>query len=240
MHPYRYVKALAWSGPVFLVGTILFWGVLGQNIPPYSTALDANTFAGEIRAHATQIRLGMVLQMPITVLYFLWGVAITEVMKTLERDNDVLPTLQLWGAGFTTIVVMVPCAAWLTVAYRPDAMAPQTLQILYDFGWFFFEVAYTLTTLQMLAAGICFLSDTRAQPLIPGWVCWFIMFVGVSFFLLSVMPLVYSGPFSRSGALNYWLEFTLFFAMMLVLSIHLLKAVTRLQREYYSTHAAED
>ena len=35
MNPYRYVKALAWTGPVLLIGTILCWGVLGQNIPPY-------------------------------------------------------------------------------------------------------------------------------------------------------------------------------------------------------------
>ena len=238
MNPYRYVKALAWTGPVLLVGTILFWGVLGQNIPPYSTALDAETFAAAIREHALSIRIGMVLQMPVSVCYFTWGVAISKVMQALERDNDVLSTLQRWGAGFTTLVLVIPCAAWLTVAYRAETMAPPLLQMFYDFGWFFFDLAYTLTTMQFIAIGICFLSDEREQPLIPGWVCWFVMFVGVSFALLSLMPLVYSGPFSRSGLLNYWVEFTLFFAMMTVFCPALLKAVARLEEEHRNTHGA--
>ena len=237
MNPYRYLRPLAWCGPVLLVGTVLCWGVLGQNIPPYSTALDAESLAAQIREHALSIRLGMVLQMPISVLYLVWGVAISKVMQTLERDNDVLSTLQRWGAGFTTLVLVIPCSVWLTVAYRSDVMPPQLLQMFYDFGWFFFDVAYTLTTLQFIAIGICFLSDERETPLIPGWVCWFVMFVGVSFALLSLMPLVYSGPFSRAGLLNYWVEFTLFFTEMLVFSIALLKAIGRLEAERLAHHA---
>ena len=76
MNPYRYAKALAWTGMFMLVGTIIFWGMLGQNIPPYSAELNAEEFAAQIRAHASQIRIGMIVQMPISVLYFTWGVAI--------------------------------------------------------------------------------------------------------------------------------------------------------------------
>ena len=234
MNPYRYLKALAWSGPVLLVGTILCWGVLGHNIPPYSTALDAEALAALVKEHALSIRIGMVLQMPVSVFYFIWGVVISKVMQTLERDNDVLSTLQIWGAGFTTLVLVIPCAAWLTVAYRPEIMAPQLLQMFHDFGWFFFDVAYSLTTMQFIAIGICFLSDEREVPLIPGWVCWFVMFVGVSFALFSLMPLVYSGPFSRAGLLNFWVEFTLFFVLMLVLSIALIRAIARLEDEHHA------
>ncbi|MEN9727048.1 MAG: hypothetical protein RL434_1414 [Pseudomonadota bacterium] len=236
MNPYRYLKALAWSGPILLVGTILCWGVLGHNIPPYSTALEAEALAALVREQALSIRIGMVLQMPVSVFYFVWGVVISKVMQTLERDNDVLSTLQLWGAGFTTLVLVIPCAAWLTVAYRPDIMEPRMLQMFHDFGWFFFDVAYSLTTMQFLAIGICFLSDEREEPLVAAWVCWFVMFVGVSFALLSLMPLVYDGPFSRAGLLNFWVEFTLFFLMMLVFSIALFKAINKLEAE---RHAAQ-
>lgn len=232
MNPYRYVKALAWSGPILLVATILFWGVLGKNIPPYSPELNAEEFAAQIRENALQIRIGMILQLPVSVLYFTWGVAISKVMQAVERDNDILSTLQLWGAGFTTIVFVVPCSIWLTVAYRPEVMEPQTLQIFYDFGWFFFDMAYSLTTLQTLALGICFLSDRREQPLFPKWAAWFTMFVGASFVAETMMPLVYSGPFSRSGLLNYWIEFSLFFVMMIVVSTYILKAIARLEREH--------
>jgi hypothetical protein len=230
--PFRYVKACAWGGPVLLIATIVFWGVLGHNIPPYSPALSADAFAAEIRAHALEIRLGMIFQLPFSTLYFVWGVAISKVMQLVERDNDVLSTLQIWGAGFTTIVFCVPCAMWLAIAYRPDVMDPKTLQMMYDFAWFFFDMCYMLTTLQTIAIGVCFLSDQRPQPLIPGWVAWLTMWVGISFVLETMMPLVFSGPFARSGLLNYWIEFSLFFLMMLVLSIYLFKAIGRLEREH--------
>lgn len=231
--PFRYVRACAWGGPVLLVATIVFWGLLGQNIPPYSPALTAQQFANEIIAHAPQIRIGMIFQLPVSTLYFVWGVAISMVMRRVERDNDVLSTIQLWGAGFTTIVFVVPCAMWLAIAYRPEMMDPRTLQILYDFAWFFFDMAYMLTTMQTVAIGICFLSDKRAVPLVPGWVAWLTMWVGISFVFETMMPLVYGGVFSRSGLLNYWIEFSLFFLMMLVLSIYILKAITRLEREHH-------
>lgn len=221
-----------------LVVTVLFWGVLGHNIPPYSAALDANAFAAEIRAHALEIRTGMLLQMPCCVLYFMWGVAISKVMQAVERDNDVLSTMQIWGAGFTTLVFAIPCSIWLTIAYRPEVMDPKTLQILYDFAWFFFDMAYTLTTLQAVAIGICFLADKRQTPLVPAWVAWLTMWVGISFVLEEIMPLVYSGPFSRSGLLNYWIEFSLFFLMMIVLSIYIIKAILRLESEHRTANGA--
>jgi hypothetical protein len=230
--PYRYVRACAWGGLVLLAATIFFWAILGKNLPPYSPELSAQQFANEIIANAGQIRIGMIFEMPFATFYFVWGVAISMVMRKVERDNDVLSTIQLWGAGFTTIVFVVPCAMWLAIAYRPEVMDPRTLQILYDFAWFFFDMAYMLTTMQTVAIGICFLSDKRAVPLVPAWVAWLTMWVGISFVLETMMPLVMSGPFARSGLLNYWVEFSLFFLMMLVLSIYILKAITRLEREH--------
>jgi len=236
--PYRYVRICAWGGLALLVATIVFWGILGQNLPPYSPALSAQEFADEIIGHAAQIRIGMIFEMPFATLYFVWGVAISKVMRAVETDNDVLSTIQLWGAGFTTVVFVVPCAMWLAIAYRPEVMDPRTLQILYDFSWFFFDMAYMLTTMQAVAIGVCFLSDRRAVPLIPSWVAWLTMWVGISFLLETMMPLVKSGVFSRSGLLNYWIEFSLFFLMMLVLSIYVLKAITRLEIEHDKAHGA--
>lgn len=234
MNPYRYARPLAWSGMFLLVGTVIFWGVLGQNIPPYSPALSADEFAAEIIANAAQIRIGMIVQMPISVFYFTWGLAITMVMRQIEKENgfnNVLSTLQLWGAGFTTIVFVLPCSVWLAVAYRPEVMEPQTLMMMYDFGWMFFDMAYSLTTMQMIAWGVCVLQDRRSTPLVPAWAAWYTMFTVVSFLMLTMMPLVYDGPFSRSGVLNYFVEFGLFFVMWLVVGIYTLKAIGRLEQE---------
>jgi hypothetical protein len=241
MNPYRYARGLAWSGVALLIGTIFFWGVLGQNIPPYSPALGAEEFAAEIRAHAPQIRIGMILQMPISVMWFTWGVALWVVMRAIEKENgsnEVLSTMQIWGAGFTTIVFVLPCSVWLAVAYRPEVMDAKTLQIMYDFGWMFFDMAYTLTTMQMVAWGMCMLQDRRADPLVPAWAVWFTMFTVVSFLLLTMMPLVYDGPFSRSGLLNYFVEFGLFFLMWIIVAFYTLKSITRLEQEHRAASAS--
>jgi hypothetical protein len=110
-------------------------------------------------------------------------------------------------------------------------MDPRTLQILYDFSWFFFDMAYMLTTMQTIAIGVCFLSDRRSTPIVPAWVAWLTMWVGIAFVVETMMPLVKSGVFARSGLINYWIEFSLFFLMMFVLSIYILKAIPRVQGE---------
>jgi hypothetical protein len=230
-HSYRYVRACAWGGPILLVASIIFWALLGRNMPPYSAALDAQTFADRFRADSFQIRIGMIGELVFTVFYLTWGVAISKVMEAVERGNNVLSTLQIWGAGFTTVIFALACTTWLTGTFRAETMSPEISQMLYDLGWIQFDMAFTLTTLQLLALGVCFLSDRRSEPLFPRWVSWYSIWVGFLFFSLALMPFFKSGPFSRSGIINYWVEFPAFFLFMAAVSAYLFKAIGRLERE---------
>ena len=231
-NPYRYLRLCAWAGPGMLVGTVLLWGILGQNIPPYSAALDAHTFAGQYLDHIYSIRSGMIGTLAIMPLYFIWGLAITKVMEQVEQDNNILSQLQLWGAGFTTVVFYVACGIWLAGTYRPEAYSPETQQLLYDAGWIVFDMPFALTTMQMVAMGACFLTDRRTEPLVPKWVCWLSIWAGFSFFLEVMMPWFKTGPFARSGTLNYWIEFTAFFVYMAATSAYIIVAAARLEREH--------
>lgn len=230
-NPYRYMMFCAWMGPVVLAALIVFWGVLGHNIPPYSAALPAEGIAAHFREHTASARAGMILTMIFGALYLVWGMAITKVMETVERDNDVLSRLQLWGAGFTTLILVIPPSFWLTAAFRPDTDV-ENLRMLYDMGWILFDVAFSLTMIQMFAFGVCFLSDKRPNPIIPKWVAWLAIWLGFTFLVLGIMPFFDDGPFSRSGLFNYWVEFVLFFNVMLIMCIYVIIAVARLQREH--------
>lgn len=230
-NPYRYVRACAWAGPILLVATLLFWGILGQNVPPYGADLTADAIAEQVRSHAWLIRIGMVGQMVVSGLYLVWGVGIAKVMEALEEDNNVLSTIQIWGAGFTVLVFEIPCMAWLAAAFRPEVMPAPVIQMLYDMGWMFFDIAY-LTSLQMIPLAICIISDRRAVPLMPKWLGWFTLWVAISFVLLALVGFFHSGPFARSGLLNFWVEFTLFFWFWLLVAIYTIKAVGRLEREH--------
>lgn len=236
-NPYRYYRFCAWAGILMLPLTIIFWGIMGQNIPPYSAALSADEFATQIIDNAASIRIGMIAQMVFSFMYLLWGVVISKVMEHVEEDNNILSTIQRWAAGLTLLVFMIPCAAWLAVAFRPQDMEPKTLQMFFDFAWFFFDNGFTMTTMGMVAMGVCFLSDRREVPIIPAWVCWLAICVGIGFIMEVFMPLFKSGVFSRSGTINYWIEFSLYFLYWLCTAIYIVKAIPRLEQEHQLAQA---
>lgn len=229
-NPLRYVRFCIWMGPLLLALLLVFFAVLGRNIPPYSAALSADELADELRGHAGIMRVGMIGMMLSGVLYVVWGMGITKVLEAMERDNDVLSRLQLWGAGFTTLVLVFPPAFWLTAVFRPQ-VDPSILQMLYDTGWIMFDLAISLTMLQLVAFGICSLHDWRTTPLVPRPVAWFAIWVALAFLGFCFLPFFHDGPFSRSGFFNYWVEFSIFFLAMVVLSIFTLRALTALQDE---------
>jgi hypothetical protein len=234
-NPMRYVRFCVWMGPTLLVLLLIFFALLGRNVPPYSAALSADELAGEIREYANTIRIGIVGMMVSGVLYVVWGMGITKVLEGMERDNDVLSRLQLWGAGFTTLVLVFPPAFWLAAAFRPET-DPTIVMMLYDTGWIMFDLAFSLTMLQLLAFALCSLNDWRQDPLVPRPVAWFAIWVALAFMGFCFLPFFHDGPFSRSGFFNYWVEFSIFFLAMVVLSAFTLRALTRLQREALTIH----
>lgn len=236
-NPYRYYRLCAWLGLIMIPLTVIFWGILGQNIPPYSAALSADEFAVKIIENADSIRIGMIGQVLISFMYLPWGLAIAKVMEHVEEDNNILSTIELWSAGLTVLVFMIPCSLWLAVVFRPEAMDPQILQMVFDYGWIFFDTTFSMTSMGMIAMGVCFLSDKREVPLIPAWVCWLAIAVAISFLIVLLMPLFKTGVFSRSGTINYWIEFGVFFIYWTCTAVYIIKAIPRLEQEYQLTQA---
>lgn len=233
--PFRYWRFCAAMGPVFLLVFIVCWGVLGYNIPPLSAELTSEQMATHFRGHANEIRAGMVGSMTFAVLYMVWGLSITKVMETLETDgNNVLSQLQLWGAGLTVVPVLVSSSFWLTGAYRPEALDPSILQMLYDMAWLLIDLAYAVTSMQMFALGTLFLSDRRAEPLMPRWVSWYSIWVGAMFVIEVLMPYFKGGLFARNGWLNFWIEFLIWFFFIAIVTLYTFKAIGRLEREHYT------
>src|SRR3546814_16230400 len=83
-------------------------------------------------------------------------------MEAVDRDNDVLSRLQLWGAGVTTLILVIPPSIWLAAAFRPE-IDPEILRMLYDLGWILFDLAYSLTMLQLVAFAVCFLDRSEER-----------------------------------------------------------------------------
>jgi hypothetical protein len=236
--PFKYWRFCAAMGPVFLAVFIVCWGVLGYNIPPLSAELTGEQMATHFRTHANEVRAGMAGSMTFAVLYMVWGLSITKVMETLETNgNNVLSQLQLWGAGLTVVPILVSSSFWLTGAYRPQALDPSILQMLYDMAWLLIDLAYAVTSMQMFALGVLFLSDKRAVPLIPKWVSWYSIWVGFMFVIEVLMPYFKGGPFARNGWLNFWIEFLIWFFFIVIVTLYVFKAIGRLEDEHFAKTA---
>jgi hypothetical protein len=129
------------------------------------------------------------------------------------------------------VPVLVSSSFWLAGAYRPDTLPDAILQLLYDMAWLLIDLAYSVTSVQMIALGVGFLQDKRNRPLMPKWVCWYSIWVGVMFVAECLMPFFKSGPFARQGILNFWIEFSIFFIYAPVVTWYLVKAIPRLEQE---------
>jgi hypothetical protein len=240
---FRYWRLCAWAGPVFLFVFVVFWGIFGGNIPPIPANHAAQDLANHYRNNANLIRIGMGLAMTFVVLYMVWGLAIAKVIERgIERgtDNNVLSTLALWGAGLTVVPLLIGSAFWLTGSYRPKALDPSILQLFYDMPWLLINLAYAVTTLQMIAMGVAFLRDKREKPLFPRWLSWMGIWVGVSFALELFLPYFKTGPFARQGFVNFWIEFFLWFFWIVFVTVGILKAISRLEAEAAEEQAADE
>jgi len=221
----------AWMGPLFMAVFIVFWGVMGHNIPPWNPDLPATNVARWFRAEANTIRLGMVVAMTFTVCYAVWGLSIGRVMSRMVSRDSILIDLQVWGAGLTVVPVLVSTSFWLAGSFRPDALPDNVLQLLYDMAWLLIDLAYSVTSVQMFALGVAILKDKRKAPLIPRWFAWYGIWVGFMFIAECVMPFFKTGAFARDGVLNFWIEFMIWFVWVPGLTIFVLKAINRIQQE---------
>jgi len=153
-------------------------------------------------------------------------------MEWISRDeNNMISTLQMWGGGLTVVPLVTSSVFWLTASYRPDVLSPVTLQMLYDQGWLLIDMFYAITTIPMVALGVGGLTDQRSKPLFPRWACWYSIWAGLSFLFELLMPFFKSGLFARQGWLNFWVEFIVWFAYILVATYYVFKAIPRLEQE---------
>ncbi|GAB3372872.1 hypothetical protein NCG89_06680 [Spongiibacter taiwanensis] len=229
---FKYWRACCAMGPLFLACFLFFWGYLGSNVPPIPADWTADEAAAHFRENYNSTRAAMAGAMLFGVLYLPWTLSITKVMEWINPNtNDMMSKLQMWGGGLTVVPLVTSSVFWLTAAYRPEALPPWMLQMLYDQGWLLIDMFYAITTIPMVAIGVAGLTDQRAQRLFPRWACWFSIWAGVSFLFELLMPFFKTGLFARQGWLNFWVEFLVWFFYILIISYYVWKAIPRLRQE---------
>jgi hypothetical protein len=160
-----------------------------------------------------------------------WSVAIARVMERVEGAGGVLSKLEMMGGTITCAPIMVSMAIWLTAAHEVQYLTPASMHMLYWMGWLLFDLAYFVTSLQIAAISIVFMRDKREKKLVPDAVSWWGWVTFASFFLVSAVPFVTTGPLAFNGLLSFWVGFFTWFIWIPSLSFFLIKAISRLQAE---------
>jgi hypothetical protein len=224
-------KILGCAGPAFLVLFVALWGFLGRNMPPFSP----NATPDQVWAHFSQLRLplliGMSVALTITSFYMAWSVAIARVMERVEGPGGVLSKLEMMGGTITCAPIMTACMAWLTAAHEVHYLDPGVVHMLYWMGWLLFDLAYFVTSLQIAACSIVFMRDKREKKLVPDAVSWWGWVTFASFFVVSAIPFVTTGPLAFNGVISFWIAFFTWFFWIPSLSYFVVKAVDRIKAE---------
>lgn len=233
----KYQLVSAWCGPAFLITFILFWGVIGQNLPNPSPALSATDLAARYIGNLSEIRLGFIVSLIIVVLYMPWSAVLATQMARIEGKAPVMAYLQLLGGGLTVMVVSFSAFFWVAAAFRPER-DPVLIQLLTDLGWLCIDLQYACTTLQMVAAAMVGLADKSKTPLFPRWACWLTIWCGLSFLPASLTGVLRTGPFAWDGLLSYYFPYFCWLCWFTVASVYMIKDVNRRIRAHDLSLAA--
>lgn len=218
-------------GWVFAVALFLFWAVLAQGMPPFPPTAGADTIARFYQEYSVSIRIGMLGAIMFTGCYLVWGLGITRVMEAVEGEENTLATIQLWGAGLTAVIFLLAFIIFAVGGYRPHSLPPWMLEFLYDAGWITLFVPLTSVFMQYITIAIVFLSDKRAEPLIPRWVSWYNILMVLLSFGVQLLPFLMTGIFARGGIINFWFEAAIYFLWIILMTAYGVRAVNRLEKE---------
>jgi hypothetical protein len=221
--------AAAWCGPLFVIGFIIFWAVLGHNVPPPNMmGLSAAQLVSEYYGkYQTQIEIGMIGSATFGMLYTPWSLQLATMLRDEDGSLGVLSLSEAAGGILTGWLLAFCPAMWAACAFMTGSVSPETIKTLHVMTWLIFDCTYMITTLQLLGLGSYIVLNKR-QLTFPAWTGWCAIAIGVSFIALVLMPFVSEGPFAVGGMWNFYIIFSIWlFAFQIPIGYFMLKALTK-------------
>jgi hypothetical protein len=221
-------KTIAWCGPAFVLGYVIFWGLMGHNIPPPNMmGLSGQQLVDEYYGkHQTSIAIGMAASMGIAFLYLPWSCLLSGMISDKEGPN-VCSRMEMTGGALTAWSLGFCPGVWLLCAIFVHDLDPTIIKAFHVFGWFIYDMTYGITTVQCVGVGMWTILNKK-QKIFPAWAGWATILVGTCFVTLVFLPWVSRGPLAVSGIWNYFVIFgTWLFLFFGLYSYFMIKEMTR-------------
>ena len=220
----RIEQLCAWCGPAFLVVLVVgLWFVAGL-IPPPSPSDSAEHIAAFYRAHAGQVRLGMLICMLGSVLLAPFIALISRQIRRSSPRLELLADVQLICGVIAVVILLLFELLLATIAFRPD-MSPQVLRALNDLAWTTLLWPFSPFSLEYAAIGVAVLTDRREHPLHPRWVGLVSLLVAALFALGGPTLWAMHGAFSWDGLLTLWVVLGSFGLWVSVMCWSMIRAI---------------
>jgi len=224
----KILKFCAWLGPLFTLWWLVGAGPLAMFIlPPYSAADSATTVVSHYTDHLTAVRAGCALMIFASMIYGIWGMAITLYTRQAEGHRPILFYAQVVSLAACEVVVLMIGFFWGAASWRAGEVNPEVTQALNDLGWLgvLFTGAPFAAYMIALAAAI-FLDESR-RPAFPRWVAYFNLFVTFWMFEACLLLFFKHGAFSQNGLMVFYVPMIIFFTWIIVMTVMTLKAINR-------------
>ncbi len=219
-------RGLAWCGPLFVLGFICFWTVMGHNLPPPNMmGMTADQLVSEYYGKYPSIAPGMIGAATFGLFYTIWSCVLASHMRDENGNFGPLTFIELAGGILTGWLLAFCPAMWAACALLVGQVDAGSIKLVHTLAWIIFDCTYMITTMQMVALGLWTILNKR-QTMFPAWAGWASIAIGASFIALVIMPFSKEGPFAVGGLFNYWIIFgTWLFAFFSVYNFFLLKHV---------------
>ncbi len=231
---------VAYCGPVFVIGYIIFWGILGNNIPPPNVMgmTPEQLISDYYGPNRMSIAIGMTGCCVLALLYLPWSCLLSFMMRDEAGNLSIFSFMELTGGALTAWVLSFCPALWLACAIMSPTVDPMLIKFFHTGAWFIYDITFMVTTVQLTGLGLYTILNKR-QTVFPAWAGWCAIAIGIVFLPLVLIPFVSEGPFMIPGTWNFYIAFSSWlFGFFSPYSYFMIKELSSRRREFVHGAAA--
>jgi len=236
----RLVKlATAWCGPLFVIGYIIFWAILGHNVPPPNfVGMTPEQLVSEYYGkYQSDIEIGMIGCCFVGLLYLPWSCLLATMLRDENGNLSLFSFLELTGGGLTAWLLAFCPAMWAACAFYVNIVDPAIIKMMHSLVWYIYDITFMITTTQTTGLGLYIILNKK-QQVFPAWTGWCTIAAGMTFLPLVLIPFVSEGPFAVGGSWNFFIVFgTWLFAFFAPISFFMFKELMGQKESVKLSHA---
>jgi hypothetical protein len=222
------IKAMAWSGLVLVASLGVSYWLMGF-LPPPSPDLPAEAVKAIFIERKMEIRIGTLIECLGFPFYLTWAMAITMMLRKMERGLPVITWTSIANAGGGFVLFLLMPFTWAALAYRAEILDAWFIQVMNDWTWFVFILSWPPFAIFMVMIGIAILRDHNVPRIMPRWVAFINFWCALAICPAAIIEFMKVGPFTYAGMVDFWFIFAVFFGWMVMMTFVTAKAAENLR-----------